>query len=189
MRSSMALGGGFVFALLLGTTAVMAQSNDDKCKKEPVVVEGGAYVSQALGAYPDSLFAWRAAVLEKFGNGWQAWRNAADAKVDCEKRSVEGKIRWVCMRTARPCLGPLSTITVTEGGKKPVWTRTMRRGDSGEDVTTLQKILNDLGAKLEVDGTYGRATKEAVRAFQKTNGLQADGNFGPDTQAKLNAQI
>lgn len=51
--------------------------------------------------------------------------------------------------------------------------------------TRIQTRLNELGAKLDVDGHYGNLTKAAVKDFQSKNGLSADGWAGPLTQAKL----
>lgn len=63
--------------------------------------------------------------------------------------------------------------------------RTLRVGDEGEDVKRVQQALVKAGHKVEVDGKYGRGTAAAVREFQKKSGLQADGNTGPLTRAKL----
>lgn len=52
----------------------------------------------------------------------------------------------------------------------------------------LQEDLVALGARLKVDGRYGRETTKAVAAFQRRNGLRVDGIAGPVTQATLKAQ-
>ncbi|MBO6159070.1 MAG: peptidoglycan-binding protein, partial [Firmicutes bacterium] len=59
-------------------------------------------------------------------------------------------------------------------------------GSWGESVRTLQQLLNSRGASLETDGIFGQATDTAVRNFQSSNGLVADGIVGPLTWAKLN---
>ncbi|MBI2306092.1 MAG: DUF3380 domain-containing protein [Rhodocyclales bacterium] len=62
----------------------------------------------------------------------------------------------------------------------------MRQGDTGTDVSQLQRLLNTVGLKLTVDGWYGEATAAAVMAFQRRVGLVADGVTGPKTVTALN---
>lgn len=65
---------------------------------------------------------------------------------------------------------------------------TLRYGSEGNEVTTLQNRLIALGYLTgSADGKFGRDTKSAVIAFQKANGLSADGVVGTDTSAKLYA--
>jgi putative chitinase len=60
-------------------------------------------------------------------------------------------------------------------------------GDPDDDVRSLQRDLNTLGAdpRLEVDGRFGKQTRLAVREFQVTAGLAADGIPGPVTMATI----
>lgn len=59
-------------------------------------------------------------------------------------------------------------------------------GSEGEAVKTLQQRLKELGYLTgSADGKYGEATKAAVIAFQKNNGLTVDGVAGSGTQNKL----
>jgi putative chitinase len=63
---------------------------------------------------------------------------------------------------------------------------TLRQGSSGPDVTALQQKLKDLGFDPNgVDGHFGAGTRDAVIAFQQSQGLQADGIAGPATLAAL----
>ena len=62
---------------------------------------------------------------------------------------------------------------------------TLRKGSKGESVKTLQTALNRAGANLAIDGSFGAKTQEAVKAFQRANGLTVDGVVGPATWAKL----
>lgn len=61
----------------------------------------------------------------------------------------------------------------------------LRLGDRGPEVRSLQEKLNAAGAGLEVDGDFGQKTKDAVVAFQKQKGLNADGVVTPETEAAL----
>jgi len=62
------------------------------------------------------------------------------------------------------------------------YTRTLRRGYTGEDVVRVQNRLKELGYYTKsVDGVYGLGSMAAVKAFQQRNGLQADGLAGRDT--------
>jgi KAP family P-loop domain/Putative peptidoglycan binding domain len=57
----------------------------------------------------------------------------------------------------------------------------------GDDVLRAQRTLAALGFDPhEQNGIYGPGTGTAVRAFQLTRGLEADGRFGPATLAALN---
>ena len=63
---------------------------------------------------------------------------------------------------------------------------TYRQGSTGEAVRTIQTKLKNWGYYTgSVDGIYGSATTEAVRYFQRTNGLTADGVAGPATLRAL----
>lgn len=67
----------------------------------------------------------------------------------------------------------------------PSWP-TLRKNDSGNDVAQLQEALIQLGYMSgTADGNYGTKTVEAVKAFQKANGLTADGTAGEQTQRVL----
>lgn len=65
--------------------------------------------------------------------------------------------------------------------KKASGMRTLRRRMSGDDVAAMQRAIGVSPA----DGIFGIGTDSAVRAWQKSNGLTADGIVGPATQAKM----
>ena len=63
---------------------------------------------------------------------------------------------------------------------------TYERGSSGELVSEMQSRLKEWGYYSgEVDGIFGSETEEAVKAFQRKNGLEADGRVGPATLTAL----
>ena len=63
---------------------------------------------------------------------------------------------------------------------------TLKKGMSGQEVVRLQEALIHLNYLYGTsDGEYGESTVEAVRAFQKANGLTADGAAGNQTLSLL----
>jgi hypothetical protein len=56
---------------------------------------------------------------------------------------------------------------------------------TGQPVKDLQTALDRNGAKLVVDGIFGPLTEAAVKAFQKSHLIPADGIVGPLTWSKL----
>jgi putative chitinase len=63
---------------------------------------------------------------------------------------------------------------------------TLREGSSGDGVKILQNRLKERGfSPGAVDGKFGLATEAALIAFQKSEGLLADGIAGPRTQRAL----
>ncbi|MBZ9715889.1 N-acetylmuramoyl-L-alanine amidase [Deinococcus multiflagellatus] len=59
--------------------------------------------------------------------------------------------------------------------------RTVRRGDSGPAVQAAQGQLAARGYSVAADGLFGAGTETAVRSFQSSRGLSADGVVGPNT--------
>jgi N-acetyl-anhydromuramyl-L-alanine amidase AmpD len=62
---------------------------------------------------------------------------------------------------------------------------TLRKGDSGPDVVTLQKELTADGFALVADGQFGSTTETKVKQFQSSKGLTADGIVGNATWSAL----
>lgn len=70
--------------------------------------------------------------------------------------------------------------------------RLLKNYTEGPDVKELQEALISLGfdcGHYGADGELGDATEMAVRAFQKANGLDVDGEYGPDTHKALMAAL
>ena len=57
----------------------------------------------------------------------------------------------------------------------------LKLGNRGNEVKLLQEKLN-----LKADGIFGPLTEEAVKDFQRSNGLEVDGIVGASTLSKLN---
>ena len=60
----------------------------------------------------------------------------------------------------------------------------LKLGSRGNEVKVLQEKLN-----LKADGIFGPLTEEAVKDFQRSNGLEVDGIAGADTLSKLNLSV
>lgn len=91
--------------------------------------------------------------------------------------------------TLMPIVTPTPTMqVVTVAPATPTVTPpSLQIGFTGSnEVRALQKRLKELGwYKGSVDGDFGPATQEAVKGFQKANGLTVDGKAGTKTLEKL----
>jgi N-acetylmuramoyl-L-alanine amidase CwlA len=67
---------------------------------------------------------------------------------------------------------------------KPVL-KVLSKGDKGKEVYTVQALLNKYGFELVMDGSYGTRTEDAVKKFQKDNGLPVDGKMRKETLEAL----
>jgi peptidoglycan hydrolase-like protein with peptidoglycan-binding domain len=65
----------------------------------------------------------------------------------------------------------------------------LRAGDRGPDVVALQKALRRAGIRVSADGSYGPATRRAVKRFQRRAGLRPSGTAGPKTLAALGLSL
>jgi len=81
---------------------------------------------------------------------------------------------------------PYIEVTATPAPPaEPTYT-TIRKGDEGPDVVTLQLALTELGYLAgAADGNFGTGTQTAVKNFQKDAGLDADGIAGRKTLEAL----
>ena len=85
---------------------------------------------------------------------------------------------------------PTLEVTPTPGPTAEVSYKTLRKGDQGRDVETLQRALAQLGYLSGAqDGNFGTGTETAVKNFQEANGLSADGIAGKLTLEALYAQV
>jgi len=85
----------------------------------------------------------------------------------------------------KPVYGIVRATTSTS-----VFTRTLRQGDSGADVKTLQTWLTDVGDSVPATGYFGSLTKSAVISFQTAENLTpASGVVGRLTASTLLAAV
>lgn len=81
-------------------------------------------------------------------------------------------------------LGPSTRLVLNSSEAVP---NGLSLGDSGETVRKVQNMLSKLGYlnSGNVTGYYGEITENAVKLFQQTNNLSADGSVGTQTMTKL----
>jgi peptidoglycan hydrolase-like protein with peptidoglycan-binding domain len=79
---------------------------------------------------------------------------------------------------------------IVDPDAKAVFARTLRMGCHGNDVSTLQTWLSDVGFVVPVTGHFDGVTKQAVKRFQVANNLNpASGTVGNRTSAALLAVV
>ncbi len=176
----------FLFAALLMVIGWTPEALAKECKASPTIVQGDMKRTR-VAAYPSSLFAWRKAVREDHGKPYQSWRRASERKITCkEARNDAGRKRWQCTRTAIPCARDgQGSNDVAETPDYPGYV--LQRGAEGDDVKTLQRLLDDAGYKVDIDGDFGNKTRNAVRKFQKDEAIKVDGRVGPETWERIAA--
>lgn len=90
----------------------------------------------------------------------------------------------------KPTAAPTPAPAYDSQKEPPAPFRNLQKGDKGEDVYWLQMKLTELGYyKGTVTGGYYGGTQAAVKAFQKANGLTADGVAGSKTQSVIYGDV
>jgi uncharacterized protein YukE len=135
---------------MAGLSTAMAE---DDCK-DAVVAEGQPAKFRDLGAYPNSLLAWRKAAKEKYGSEYNSWRYAKDRDVNCEQ--ADGM--WVCKRKAKPCKDVLHKVidsakAAVKGECKAESLNSYGAAKKGEDAAVDEAIS---GWKIDTSKKYGK---------------------------------
>lgn len=110
------------------------------------------------------------------GRGWAYW----------------GMPEWISYEDAAE-YGPSGTPAPTKGTDFSLNFRILREGCVGDDVRALQLMLKARGYQCGnygangdgADGEFGAATKKQLISYQRVNGLEPDGEAGPDTMSAL----
>ena len=103
---------------------------------------------------------------------------------------VVGKSTWYKISSLYTAVTRLAELN-SEGSTLGIGTvppsSVLRQGSRGQDVITLQYLLNVISEYYsgipspDQDGIFGNGTRQAVIAFQQMMGLAADGVVGPST--------
>ena len=121
------------------------------------------------------------------------WK-ARNINPDCDQdnliavtRKVNGGLNG--LESRRAYLAKAKTaLAKLQAGQLPASTGAppaLRRGMEGDNVTGLQEALRQKGVSVAIDGNFGPGTETAVRQFQLSNQLTADGIVGPSTWKAL----
>ena len=141
---------------------------------------------QALGYYTGAIDGQygsaTAEAVKKFQKANGLTADGVAGSQTLEKLYVSGTAVSAATATPKPAATPApsaATAVVTINAKL------LQRGDSGSAVKALQQRLVQLGYLASADGIYGSKTVNAVAAFQRNNGLTADGVAGTMTLNRL----
>jgi hypothetical protein len=103
----------------------------------------------------------------------------------CPGRVRIGQVPGIVAAIAAACGAPAPAATARPA---PAGPRVLGRGDRGDDVRAFQVLLNVKGlARLQADGDFGPATEAAVKAAQRAVGVDPDGLVGPATRRAVDA--
>lgn len=119
------------------------------------------------------------------GGGWVIEASGTINGVIKSKLTISKWVEWGELKGVDYDNVPADIITEPEDN---MVYGTLRKGDKGPVVKYAQKLLIEKGYSLPkygVDGDFGSETLNSVKAFQKANGLTADGVIGAKTWAKL----
>lgn len=129
---------------------------------------------------------WMIANVKEFGFSWEVhpvepWHIrlvTGDSPTPAVRAYMEKNGIVPPKATDAPAPAP-TPVSNTKGGD-------LKRGSSGPEVVALQNKLKEAGFySARADGDFGPKTEEALKNFQRANGLRADGVAGPKTKAKL----
>lgn len=107
---------------------------------------------------------------------------------------IVGKATWYKIKQIYNAVKKVSElysegITISEAER--IFSEILKRGSRGNDVRAIQYFLafigyfNDRLPEIKVDGIFGPATENAVRAFQQQYGLTVDGIVGRQTWYRI----
>ncbi len=98
------------------------------------------------------------------------------------------KMVALCVMAFAVCVGVGTAFVAPQVGT--AYAAVLKQGSTGSSVKTMQRKLKNWGYyKGAVDGVFGSQTREAVKYFQRKNGLTPDGIVGNKTLAALGMKV
>lgn len=122
--------------------------------------------------------------MKNFGDDMDKFRARVAARLGGAETPVESPV----IKGGETSTETNKTATKAENGGKTIMIElnTQKSGSKGNQVKTIQRLLNEMGRSCgKVDGIFGSKTLAAVKAFQKAKGLTVDGICGKDTWTAL----
>ena len=107
---------------------------------------------------------------------------------------IVGKSTWYKIKQIYNAVKRVSELYsegITKSEVERIFSTVLKRGDRGNDVRSVQYYLAFIGffnnrlPEIAVDGVFGAATENAVKAFQREYGLTTDGIVGRNTWYRL----
>jgi murein L,D-transpeptidase YcbB/YkuD len=131
--------------------------------------------------------------------GWAAASRTADLPVVLQQALARARVgeALIALRPAtaqyqrlRQALARYRLIE-EQGGWPAIPERTLRAGDTGDEVLVLRERLHaELPLAATTDSArYDSLLVDAVKRFQRASGLSGDGTVGPATRAALNVTV
>ncbi|WP_237292438.1 MULTISPECIES: GH25 family lysozyme [Streptomyces] len=134
------------------------------------------------------------AAVPRAGQGWKIWQYTETGNVPGipSKNNVDLNVFRGSLAELRQLahLGAGGGDSTTPAPQQPTappvtGAPVLKANSRGTDVVTAQELLNASGGRIDADGEFGPATTAAVRTFQTTKKLPADGIIGPRTWGAL----
>lgn len=141
----------------------------------------------------------QAAILKiKTNSGATVFKNLASIndrmhdQIDCSPAALATGINWTTVPGGAPP-APVPVPPPTGGDDVVTKLPVVKRGQTGTHVAKVQALLategaiasNTFDANHKPDGIFGPGTEAAVKSFQTSKGLTADGIVGENTWSKL----
>lgn len=129
-----------------------------------------------------------AAIFKKHGLSWGGdWHSGDTPHIQWGSLPASPQASHKSLKQMHGNPAVWAAVGASDGHIVPPINPTLRSGAQGDAVVRLQRALATHGNSihLTVDGSFGLATDAAVKTFQSSHGLTADGLVGPKTWAAL----